>query len=601
MPSRTQIYQVLPWSGALNTSLDESLLQDAQLTIADNCIFKYQSAKTKREGINEDFDDAVFIVTHRSSSGTTRTLTGTFTNTGLVVGDKISVRNASVASYNVTQAEITVINGTTISYTGSGSLTEGSTVETAAEWANSIIGGIDYWVESSGAKTQYRIVFYDNGMVLRINTSGNRTRITDTGTAWTIGSGLTDASLAVFNNLVFIAVTGSGNKLKSWDGTNTANTLGDVSGAPECSILREHQGRLITNDKTDLNRWHYCATGDHTQWQGAGDSGAGDLGFSDGDPAGITGITPTFKGDVFIGKRGRLWRIRGIIPDYIVEKVSDGIGFASHNGIVAVDQDDIFFVSDKGFHSLAATDAYGSFSSAYMSADIQRSFVEDFTNSRRKNIQGAYVPELNSVAWSISQDDTENNSVWLFNAPLKTWYRWPELSCQALFKVDDTDRTRIYLGRTNGRLAQCLTSLDYDVDSDGESRPITWTVATGRLFIDGSPVTIKAFKRFGLIYRPQGSSTITASIKIDNYSTQTLVFQADSSDALLGSTWIWGVTPLGLTYPLSPYAQTLDGYGRGVKITLSQSGLNEQAEIQGFYIEWEPAGDQQETRLGDSS
>lgn len=604
MPKRTSIYQLFPWQGGLNTSLDEALLPPGQLTIADHCIFEFQSAKKKRPGIDYDWDDSVFTVTHRSSSGTSRTLTGTFTHTGIVSGDKITIENASNTSYNVAFGAVTVSNATTITYTAVGSLTEGSTVETAATWGQRVLCGKDYWIEASGAKSQAIVTILDNGAVY-YTVAGTRTRITDAGTAWTVISGLENASMEVFNNKLFIAVTGSGNKLKYWDGTTLGNSLQDTPNAPLCSVIRAHQGRLITNDKTTLDRWNFSQTGDHTIWNGTGDSGGGYLGIGDGDPSGVVGIAPTFKGDLFIGKRTKLYRITGVLPDFKVDKVSDGIGFVSHNAIAPIDQDDVVFASTRGIHSLAATDAYGSFSSSYVSNDIQRSFVQNWEEGRKTRIQSAYLPEINSVAFSVTDNsidtDGDNNAVWLFNYPLKAWYRWPNVSCESLFLVQDTDKQRLYFGGINGRLAQSLTGQNSDTDENGVDQAILFRVATGLIFPDNSPATVKSFVRLGVMYKPQGSSTITAKIKVDNFSIQTLAFTEASSTDLMGTTFILGQSSLGSGVVLAPYALPIDGIGRGCKITIEQSGLNEIADIQGVYIEYVVYGDQQETRLSDSS
>jgi hypothetical protein len=417
-----------------------------------------------------------------------------------------------------------------------------------------------------------------------------------------VTSGIANASMQIFNNKVFIAVTGTGNKMKMWDGTTLSNNLADVTNAPLASILMVHQERLLCDDKTNKDRLHFCQTGDHTVWNGAGDSGAYDIGIGDGDPTGIAGISPPFRGDIFVGKRNRLYRISGLFPEVQIDKVTDGLGFLSHKGIVAVDTNDVMFVSNRGIHSLAATDTYGSFDSIFLSKDIQRSFIDDWTESRKPYIKGAYIASLNSVGFAVSDEEaTTNNAVYFYNIELKAWYRWPDISCEAFIPSQDADKRRVYLGNNNGRVSKTQHGTIYDISEYGVNTAIAFKVATGRIYPDGNAVTSKGFKKIGLIYKPQGSSQVIVKAKVDNFSNQILTFQADSEVYLLGSTFILGVSPLASDFALAPYILPVDGFGRGIILTIEQSGTTDEVNIIGFLIEYEPAEWVQETRLGDTN
>ncbi len=492
-----------------------------------------------------------------------------------------------------------VFHSTTITYTVAGTLSESATADaTAVLNANvDVIGGHDYWF-GDDTRSQYLMTCLSNKKVL-YNSDGERTELTDAGTTWSVTP--TQASFVTFNDKVFVAVDGASNLPKFWTG-DTSDDLEDATNMPEASILQTHIGRMWCNDKTNRDRLHFSETGDHTIWGGVGDSGALDIGVGDGDPVGIVAIFPSFKGVVFVAKRTKLYKISGYTPEtFSIQLVSGGIGCVSHGAVAPVDQDDIYFVSDKGVHSVAATDTYGDFSSAYVSVDIQKTINTSWSRSRFPFITAAYVPEINSVAFAVSDNtDSENNDIWFFNIPLKSWYRWADLSCQTMFTASDTDKRRIYLGTNEGRLTKTFNGTNYDVDSNGDQRAITWNIATGLIFVDESPTTIKGFKKLGLIYKPVGPHTITAMVKIDNFSTQSLSFTQVSNGALLGVDFILGQSSLGYDVVLAPYTQEIDGFGRGIKITLEQSGINEQVEIQGLVIVYESAGDQQETRQGDS-
>lgn len=529
MASRNQQFQLLPWLGGINTSLDAGMIPANQLTVADNVVFDTRGSRKKRDGINFDWDDQ---------------------------------SNAS----------------------------------------NSIIGSLDYWYGTS-SKTQVRVALSDNKAFYKYTSSGARTTIAlDAGaTAW--GSSITTPSFAVMNNLLITAVDGSGNVMRKWNGSTD---IFDLAGTPpEASILREHQGRLWCNDKTNKDRVHYSTTANPEEWKGAGDSGALDIGVGDGDPEGITAIFPTFKGVLFIAKRTKLYKVSGFTPEeYQVELVSSGVGCVSHNSICSIDQDDIFYVSERGVHSLAATNAYGDFEGAYISADIQKTFNDSWSKSRLKYIQGVYLSNLNSALFAVTDSSistTENKAIWCYNIPLKAWFRWPDLSCQSIAVFTDSDKKRVYLGTSSNRLAKGLAGSNSDKNTSGTDIGISYRIQTGVIFPDQNPSSIKAFKRFGLIYTPKGPHTVVASITIDNFSPQPLVFSEVGSTDALDIDFVLDQSILDYSVVMSPYMQQLDGHGRGFQVLLESSGSDEELEIQGFLVEYSTTGPQQETRLGDES
>lgn len=692
MSKRTSSLMVLPWKGGLVTSLNESLLQPTQLTIADNISLAYSDEKRRREGIDYNWDDATFQVESRESASTTRTLHGSFINTGILIGDFINVAGSSSDDYNTATAEVLSLSPTELTYDGGSSQTEAETDDSSIYWGNKVVGGIDFWFGSEDAKAQWLISVLDNGAVY-YTSAGVRTRLTDTGTPWT--GPLTEANLEVFQNKVIIAVSGANNVMKYWDG-DPSSTLTDlpanlygvagsvftlipsisresagttrtlifdtvipssdldvadkmiVTGgpaayagvhtvasrtvvgsttkytftassslteastpdvtmnigvdAPLATFVREHAGALWCNDKTRLDRLHYSGE-DMFAWGGRdGLSGATDVGDGDGDPSGISGIAPSFKGTLFVGKRTKLYRIEVPGGDFDLltqTKVSNGIGFLSHQGVTAIDQDDILFVSDRGFHSMSATAAYGDFTSAFISRDIQRTFVEDFTPGRKKYIKAAYLPEINSALFAVSEDGSStNNMIYLFNVQNKEWYRWPNVEAESLIPAHDADRQRVYLGTYRARLAKAQTSSNQDTWFDEATVFIGNRVATGLIFPDGRPDTLKQFKSVRLVFKAEGSYTITCRIKIDNFSEQALSFVSNEAALPLG-TLVLGSDVLGGSYVTAPHSIPIDGMGRGIKLTFEQNDLNTALALQGFIIEYLGGGTQQEVRLKD--
>ena len=569
------------------------MIPQNQLSIADNILFGVRGSRKKRDGINHDWDSVAdgstsIVGLHDFWFGTTAK-----TQRMISIGSDRTVR-----SYN---------SGTATSLTDSGTA----------------------W---SGTLDQASMVTYNNRCFMAVSGANNVMKMyPGSGTVTDVGFIITDISVA---SPTVVTATGHGlttgnsviitgsNSTPSINGTHTITvtspdtftivvnvtvqgTRGTVTLAdgvpPKASIMREHLGRLWTNDKSNVDRLHYCETSNHTQWQGQGDSGAIDIGVGDGDPEGITAIFPSFKGELFVAKRTKLYRISGYEPEtFQVTLVSEGIGCVSHNSIAAVDQDDVLFVSERGVHSLSATDRFGDFEGAFASADIQGTFNDDLNRSRLRYSWGAYCSQINSVAFAFATiGNSTNDVVYLYNVPQKSWYRWPNLSCESLIVANDSDRKRFYLGTNTSRVSKTLNDTNYDVDSAGDNQAINPKVTTGIIYPTGSPYSQVALKQFILYYRPEGTHTLTATVRMDNLTLSTeniLTFSNTTSGDLLGSTFILGTSLLGSTSVLISTARMIDGIGHGFKVEITQSGVDQALEIQGFAIEYEEAGTAGEAR-----
>lgn len=463
--------------------------------------------------------------------------------------------------------------------------------DSATNGTASIVGLLDLWIGST-ARSHYLLGVTSAKNIYSYN-AGTRSADLFAGTVWS--SPVTQASFCVLGNTAVIAVDGSGNVMKKWTGSGNVADLG--GSPPQASICQTHLGRIWTNDKTNPDRLQYSETGQPEIWGGTGDSGAIDIGIGDGDPVGITAIFPTFQGILFVAKRTKLYKISGLTPDtFDVQLVSAGIGCVGQNAVCAVDEDDVLFVSDRGIHSLVTTSNFGDFEGKFLSLDIQNTFNTNFVRAQLPYVQAAYLSNINSVAFCFT-DSTYgtqyNNTIWLYNILLKAWYTWPNLPCTAICVGKDSDQWRFYLGTNVARVSQTFAGTNYDTDTSGNEIAIQLQVQTGTIFPEDA-VLANGFKRFFLYYTPQGTHTITASLQIDNFLPQSFGFSQVDSSALLGSTFTCGSSVLGYTVVLAPYAFSMDGFGRGVQITLTQNGIQEQAEIQGFGFEYEPAGIQQE-------
>lgn len=605
MPRRTQIRTILPWNGGLNSTVDPGVLPEQDLVQADNIVFATSGARIKREGF-EYFDTDIPNIITRSSSGTTRTLVFdasllSASDDILVVGESITISSTAggseadyVGTFTITAISTTTLTDDTITYTAVGSLAEGatSTSTLTAKKSSSILGIHEYWYTSGGDKVRRIIAITDQSLWFRYDENGNRKEISKDGAATAI-SGVTKVIFEVINNVLIIAFDGAANTPKKYD-PNTSADWFDLGGSPpNFSIMRQHLGRLFTNDKTNKDRLHYSSPGNAEEWQGVGDSAARDIYPGDGDEEGIISIAPSFKDSLFISKRSKIVEVTGESPEqFFPRPVSNGIGMVSHDAVVPVDLDDIMFMSDRGFHSLAATASHGDFESAFLSRKIQASF-NDFENSRRNLTKGRYLPSLNSVAFSVTNDDqTEQSELWLFNVINKEWYRWPSISCEALatFTVDNSQK-KLLCGTNEGRIIRSQSGDFTDPDDTG----ITSTIKTGALYADQNPQTLKMFKRLSVYFKPKGDFSFTVKYKVDNFAETSLTYEQAQSADTLGNTMVLGSSVLGIDEVLAPFTKDIEGIGRGITLTIEATGTETPVEIYGVSIEYELADVNQET------
>ena len=593
MARRTSIFMQSPWSGGVNTSVDSGVLPPNDLVQADNVVFATSGSRLKRNGFDYFDDFTMPASVSRSSSGTTRTIvfaSAIDTNDMLHVGENVAIALADNAAYINPLCTLLSVSGSTITYTfaGAGSLTEGSTADTAItlERAYSIIATHDYWYYDSGnnTKQQLQMAVSSQGYVYAYGEDGDRTLIVNAGTALT--GTISTADIRTFTNVCVITFSGTGNTPKFYDAMSTA-TLADLAGAPDGEFMQEWLGRLWMNDKADKDYLHFSETFEKEIWLGIGDSGALYIGIEDGDPEGITAIAPPFKGSMFIGKGEKVVQIVGDAPEnFQLVAMTNGLGMVNHKSTVARDFDDVYFLSRRGFHSVLATDATGDFEGNFLSAKIQATF-NTWNKVNLRLSQAVYIEGLNSVAWAVSEDGQTNlSSLWLYNPAVNQgeWYRWPDLEPRCVGKRLTSNTTRLIVGTADGRLKIAQNGR---FDDAGDA--YTYRVKTGTIYVDQNPQTIKGFKRLSLLFRQKGRFSFQCYFKVDNQPAQAFTFEQTLDGDELGETFILGESILGSEVVMAPVTKQVLGYGRGCTIELAQAGSAAQVEIYGIMIEYEGA------------
>jgi len=370
------------------------------------------------------------------------------------------------------------------------------------------------------------------------------------------------------------------------------NHTGDITNLagspPSGSLIRVHRGYAwMAGISSTPHRLHRSQADNPLIWTGATTETI-DIDDGDGDPDGITALFPSFYGDLYVAKRKSLYRVRldssGVFG---VELVLRGVGCISHNSVVAL-QNDIIFCSERGVHSLAATQKYGDADTAFLSAPIHDIYNDGLEFTRAKEIMSTYVPSLNSYIMSFPKKGSPKSRDLLgYNIVTGQWYRWKGTTIPVVTTfIDSRKRTRLMVGLNSGKIALANEEKNFDFDTD----VINTTFSTGIIYPLGDPNREVSYKSLTVITRPQGKSTFTVTTKVDGDDVDTLVY--DQSGKSVGTplgTFILGSSKLGNLGEVKVESLPLSGVGRGIELTFTRNPdsatISQGLEVLGYIIE----------------
>jgi hypothetical protein len=588
MPRRTQIFQLLPHTGGLNTSVEAGVLPQQDLTICDNVQLLASGVKTKREGFsyfNEETTAAPIVhlkdywrFTGSAQAQQLVAITSTPAVYTYTSGGTRTAASAQASTFTVTIATPAVFTvastanyfvGMPLRFATTGALPTGLAVSTTY-YVSEVTSGTEFKVSASFNSTTH------------VDTTGSQSGTHSLSSVTAFATTAARANSVSMNERLLLFFDGTNNKPRVWNGTIMYDL---VANAPQASFGTVFLSRVWTNDKENPDRVHYSATGSITDWQGASDSGAIDIRPGDGDSEGITAIF-SFKGRLFVAKRNRLYQIAGDSPEnFQVLDVSSGLGIENQGAVAAVDQNDVLYMSNKGMHSVGTTSAYGDFEAQFLSSKIQPSF-NDWELARAKYTQAAYVPTLNSVVFNIAESSTNSqDNLWLYNTQVKEWYRWPNVDAQAITTMLLSGKLVLMIGTSTGKIirAQNGTKVDFG------STAIRYRIKTGSIYPDQNPIATKGLKKLTLFFKPKSSYSFVARVRVDGFQEQIVGFSGVALGDQLGVDFRLGSSILGTDLPFSPKSIAIDGYGHGVTIDIDQSGTGEDVDIYGFALEYEVA------------
>ena len=252
----------------------------------------------------------------------------------------------------------------------------------------------------------------------------------------------------------------------------------------------------------------------------------------DGDPLGVTGLSPVFRGDIFAYKFNSIYRIYRNSNWYGIDPVTHEVGSVHHNTIVAV-QNDVYSVSHGAINSLANTDKYGAVEEATLSYSIYDYFQEIVNWSASKNMVAVYDKPSNSYLLSFaSSGSSENDYVIGFNIKSGQFFEWEAVYYPVLARYFDLGRQVTLVGATD----EGLGILDQDETTDFGNK-ISIEASSGVIFPLQNPKTRVNFTKVWLYARPTLESTeINLSYWINGDLIDTITFDTEGSGSTFEGT-----------------------------------------------------------------
>src|SRR3990167_5869740 len=315
----------------------------------------------------------------------------------------------------------------------------------------------------------------------------------------------------------------------------------------------------------------------------------------DGDPVGITGISPPFRGDIYGFKWNSIHRIYRSQYGYGIDTVTTESGAVHHNAIVST-QNDIYYVSPFGIHSLIVTDKYGVAEGTTITYPIYDYFQENINWSNAKNMVLRYDKPSSTLLLSYSSSGSMvNDRVLGFNTLTQQFFEW-HYELPVLGNYFDFGKQKTLVHSTDVGTGY----LDEDVHLIG-NQGINMEIETGPIFPLGNPKDRVTFTDAWLIVKPTSKSVlVNIYVSIDGKTEiNTEVNTFGSGEGALINPDIGGIIGTDLIgwnredMTILPFV--CKGEGASVKFRITQEppkdDPDQPCELYGFVFEYETIED----------
>lgn len=532
-----QVYELFPWQGGYNPSIDPIILNPQQLTIGDNITFDTSGGRKKRGGIS------YLNTTTISISGSAPDLIWATDYWANVSSTKRAYHVAITSSGKALRSPYNNIY---------------STFNSAATAVISVTQG----QITSEVFNEDLIIGYSKSAVPKVWDNQNTAVNLVNATAAT-GSYPSGWLLRAHRNRLWVAGNSSN--------PDRIYYSGFTAGVP-----------------------------DHRAWNTASSAGFIDIFPGDGDPEGITAIFPEInQGGLYVAKRTKIYFIDTSDPDdanWSLALVSKGIGCVSHNAAVAVGQTDILFPSDRGIHSLGQVISQaGIIEASFISADIHTDYQDVLNTADRGKYSAIWYSNLNSYFLSVTESSGIFNRIYAYNIELKQWYRWiPASGSENTFnylhlRFNGTSKNYEFLSASNkGHVLKFDQSVFYDITGTATitTIPVSMRVRSGVIYPAASRISESHFTDLGFYVSSKNSSSFTVYWTVDNNNTQSKsINQVIVGGNILGTTILGSDYVLGESRGVKPYLTSINGVGNGLEIEIQHSSPDD-FQLYGMVIKY---------------
>lgn len=309
----------------------------------------------------------------------------------------------------------------------------------------------------------------------------------------------------------------------------------------------------------------------------------------DGDPIGITGLSSTFRGDMFVFKYRSTYRLYNAGVTYGIDLVTDQVGCINHNTIVAT-QNDVFWVSDRAIHSMKMTANYGAAEEATVTYPIYEFFQDDINWAVSKYMWATYDIYSNSYLLCYASGGSPvNNKILGFNTLTKEFFFWEDrdFACVGQY-LDENQKTRTLVGLNDGSLGYFDNAVNTQF-----SLPVDMEFTSSLIFPKG-PSGYVNFTKAKLMVKPTTANVYASFLyRINGTDVETLTVNTYGSGSgnQIGSGAIGSTSIIGPHEDIKIIDLPLKGSGASFQVKMTQEpdahDADEPCEIYGLEIEFD--------------
>jgi hypothetical protein len=474
---------------------------------------------------------------------------------------------------------------------------------TAIASAPSITGMYDYWrAGTSGTFAQKHVVMTSNQKIYKDDMDGTYDDITG-------AASITASAIPIFSQArdTLLILDDKNDTPLKWTQTGDVATLGGSPPAGRGSIFHANRP-WIWGANANPSRLYYGSSTDIEDWSG-GDTGSIDLDPDDGDR--IIGVC-VYKSRLIIFKgpnKGSIHVIAGTAPTgtdaFARTRMVNGIALQTHNSIIPV-MDDIWFMSQYGVHSLAATEAYGDFQGAYLTRFLRSYFRSAINRAGLARVWGINYDEKGCGLWVIAGagSATNNRTFGLSYARIQEEglkpFEWTRGGASAGIRINPTSALRevVFGGTATG----FVTLEDQPSRSLASGAAYSLRATTPKMFFaeqdengTARPYGVGTPSRLALRSVSTGDWDVTISVQRDTIGSTLHRFN-QGADLTTIAGFILGTSALGDTLgggattggPQISFNTELGGTCRTVQFDITQGGLDQDAHLNELVLDWTP-------------